>query len=221
MRVLAIAAAVLAPVALSADDPDSRAWRQWGGPNRNFVVEAEGLAGEWPDAGPPVLWSRPLGTGHSAILAEDRRLYTLYRVGNGRAKQGPWEAEEIVVALDARTGETLWEFRYPSKREDFNFGAGPHSTPLLVGDRLFTIGMVAVGLATLLSFNWPIVGAELSDFAYLISVGGLIYTVLPLAGASWLLAKSWRFLLADRGGVNVERRTRLGRERRDDWRLDA
>jgi outer membrane protein assembly factor BamB len=137
---VAIAIAVLAPVALSADDPDSRAWRQWGGPNRNFVVEAAGLADRWPEAGPPVLWSRPLGTGHSAILAEDGRLYTMYRVGNGRAKQGPWEAEEIVVALDAGTGETLWEFRYPSKREDFNFGAGPHSTPILVGDRLFTIG---------------------------------------------------------------------------------
>ena len=26
------------------------------------------------------------------------------------------------------------------RREDFSFGAGPHSTPLIVGDRLFTIG---------------------------------------------------------------------------------
>jgi outer membrane protein assembly factor BamB len=34
----------------------------------------------------------------------------------------------------------LWEHKYPSRREDFNFGAGPHSTPLIVGDRLFTIG---------------------------------------------------------------------------------
>ena len=86
--------------------------------------------------------------------------------------------------------------------------------------RLFTIGMVAVGLATLLSFDWPIAGAEFSDFAYLISVGGLVYTVLPLAGTSWLLAKSWRFLFAPR---RRERREtyELRRARRDDWRLDA
>jgi outer membrane protein assembly factor BamB len=116
------------------------AWRQWGGPNRNFIVSSTGLADKWPDTGPPVLWSRPLGTGHSAILAEDGRLYTMYRAGNGRAKQGPWEPEETVVALDAATGKTLWEHKYPSRREDFSFGAGPHSTPLLVGDRLFTIG---------------------------------------------------------------------------------
>jgi outer membrane protein assembly factor BamB len=116
------------------------AWRQWGGPTRNFIVPSAALADQWPDAGPPVLWSRPLGTGHSAILAEDGRLYTMYRAGNGRAKQGPWEPEETVVAMDAATGKTLWEHKYPSRREDFSFGAGPHSTPLLVGERLFTIG---------------------------------------------------------------------------------
>ena len=115
-------------------------WRQWGGPNRNFIVNSTGLADKWAETGPPVLWTRPLGTGHSAILVDDGRLFTMYRAGNGRAKQGPWEAEETVIAMDAATGKTLWEHTYPSRREDFSFGAGPHSTPLIVGDRLFTIG---------------------------------------------------------------------------------
>jgi outer membrane protein assembly factor BamB len=118
----------------------NHSWRQWGGPNRNFIVTAPGLAEKWPEAGPPVIWSRPLGTGHSAILADEGRLFTMYRAGNGRAKQGPWDAEEAVIAMDAATGKTLWEHKYPSRREDFGFGAGPHSTPLIVGDRLFTIG---------------------------------------------------------------------------------
>jgi outer membrane protein assembly factor BamB len=117
------------------------AWRQWGGAHRNFVVNTTDLADAWPDGGPRVLWSRPLGTGHSSILAEDGRLYTMYRRGNGRARQGPWDAAEVVVAMDAATGKTLWEHAYPSPlAADFSFGAGPHSTPLLVGDRLFTIG---------------------------------------------------------------------------------
>ena len=60
--------------------------------------------------------------------------------GNGRAKLGPWDAEEAVVALDAKTGQTIWEHKYPSRRQDFSFGAGPHSTPLVVGNRVFTIG---------------------------------------------------------------------------------
>ena len=121
-----------------ANSPGS--WLQWGGPNRNFIVNSTGLADKWPEAGPPVIWSRPLGTGHSAILVDGGQLFTMYRAGNGRAKQGPWDAEEAVIAMDAATGKTLWEHKYPSRREDFGFGAGPHSTPLIVGDRLFTIG---------------------------------------------------------------------------------
>jgi len=129
---------------LEAQTPSGGAWRQWGGPDRNFITDSTGLAETWPEGGPPALWSRPLGTGHSAILVDDGRLYTMYRVGNGRSGggrgQGPWDAEEVVVSLDAASGRTLWEHKYPSRREDFSFGAGPHSTPLIVGERLFTIG---------------------------------------------------------------------------------
>ena len=122
----------------------SIAWPQWGGAQRNFTIDGKGLTEKWPESGPPMLWSRPLGTGHSAIVVDDGRLYTMHRAGNGRGgrgrSQGPWDAEETVVALDAKTGKTIWEHKYASRREDFSFGAGPHSTPLIVGDRLFTIG---------------------------------------------------------------------------------
>jgi outer membrane protein assembly factor BamB len=147
MKVRVITAAVAAAwcsIGLSAQSANSSGrdstWPQWGGHGRNFTVNDAGLADKWPESGPPILWSRALGTGHSAIVADEGRLYTMYRVGNGRARQGPWDAEEIVVALDAATGKTLWEHKYASRREDFSFGAGPHSTPLIVGDRLFSIG---------------------------------------------------------------------------------
>jgi len=125
---------------LSAQRAQTPSWRQWGGPNRNFIVEATGLAEKWPETGPRMIWSRPLGPGHSAILADDGLLFTMFRIGNGRTRQGPWESSESVVALDAATGKTVWEHKYPAKQEDFSYGAGPHSTPLIVGDRLFTIG---------------------------------------------------------------------------------
>jgi outer membrane protein assembly factor BamB len=119
----------------------SPGWRQWGGANRNFVVESDRLADKWPEGGPRALWSRALGTGHSAILVDEGRVYTMYRPGAGKGRAGgPWEAREFVVAMDARTGTTLWEHSYPSPIEDFSFGAGPHSTPLIVGNRLFTVG---------------------------------------------------------------------------------
>ncbi len=118
-------------------------WLQWGGPNRDFKVPSGPLAESWPEGGPPMLWSRPLGPGHSAILADGGVLYTLYREGNGSGRRGPWSDEETVIALDAASGETIWEYRYRSLINDTDivttYGAGPHSTPLIVGDRLFVI----------------------------------------------------------------------------------
>jgi outer membrane protein assembly factor BamB len=117
----------------------ARAWRQWGGADRNFVVDALPLAETWPADGPREVWRRPLGDGHSSILVEDARLFTMYRPappGGGRG----WAAEEIVVALDVASGKTLWEHRYAARPLAFRFGAGPYATPLIVGDRLFSLG---------------------------------------------------------------------------------
>ena len=115
-------------------------WRQWGGPNRNFISDATGLASSWPANGPPVLWTRPLGLGHSSIVVDEGKLYTMYRPGKQISKQGPWENEEVVISMDAATGKTLWEHRYPSEPADFSYGVGPHATPLVVGRLVFTAG---------------------------------------------------------------------------------
>jgi outer membrane protein assembly factor BamB len=113
-------------------------WLQWGGPERNFMVQTKGLAASWPDGGPPRLWSRALGEGHSSILAEGGRLYTMARPA-GLLSMIRRTQEEMVTALDAATGKTIWEFRYPAPTSGLNFeyGAGPHATPLIAGDRLF------------------------------------------------------------------------------------
>ncbi len=139
--VTAVGAVALVGLASSASPAqETEGWRQWGGPRRDFISDVRGLADSWPAEGPPVIWSRALGTGQSAILVEDGRLFTQYRVGNGAERGGPWDEEEIIVALDASDGATIWEHTYPSGHENFDFGAGPHATPLLVGDRLFAAG---------------------------------------------------------------------------------
>jgi outer membrane protein assembly factor BamB len=47
--------------------------------------------------------------------------------------------EEVVAALDAATGKTIWEFKSaaPPDRIQFDQGYGPHSTPLISGNLLF------------------------------------------------------------------------------------
>jgi len=114
-------------------------WHQWGGPDRNFRLESAQLATAWPASGPEQIWTRPLGDGYSAIVVDGSALYTMYRQGD----------DEIVVALDAGSGETRWEHSYRAPiLDDGNFGfwmnsagPGPYATPLLVGSRLFTVGV--------------------------------------------------------------------------------
>lgn len=118
----------------------SQEWTQWGGPHRNFISDATGLADSWPAAGPRQLWSRPLGNGHSTIIVENGRLYTMYRPEADGLRREEFATSESVIALDATNGETLWEHSYASEPLNFRFGAGPHATPLVVGDRLFTAG---------------------------------------------------------------------------------
>ena len=112
-------------------------WPQWGGPTRNFIARATGLATSWPAQGPRRVWSRELGQGHSAISTDSARVYTLYRpapAGN--------QDEEVVVALDAVTGATVWEHRFVSPMAGAQFGPyiGPHSSPLVTADRVFAAG---------------------------------------------------------------------------------
>jgi outer membrane protein assembly factor BamB len=115
----------------------ARDWLQWGGPGRNFMSESKGLASSWPAGGPKKLWSRTLGEGHSSIVVEAGRLYTQYRQIN-RSPAGTMH-EEVVAAFDAASGKTLWEFKYPASTAgiDFTQGLGPHSTPLIVGNRIY------------------------------------------------------------------------------------
>ena len=116
-------------------------WPQWGGPNRNFTSASTGLASSWPASGPRKLWTRALGEGHSAITVEGGRLYTMYRP-LGLLAVVRRSQEEVVTALDAATGKTIWEYKFPSPTEGVNFseGAGPHSTPLVTADRVFAVG---------------------------------------------------------------------------------
>lgn len=142
LRILVAAAATIA-MGLSAAGHERAAdagWLQWGGPRRNFNVDSGALATRWPADGPRRIWQRALGEGHSGILADGGRLFTMYRPV-GWFSMVRRSQQERIAALEAASGRTLWEFGYDAATEglDLSQGAGPHSTPLIVGDRLFAM----------------------------------------------------------------------------------
>jgi outer membrane protein assembly factor BamB len=140
LAIATILALSQSPLPLARQAPAS-AWPQWGGPSRNFMSDSKGLASKWPAGGPKKVWSRALGEGHSAITVEGGWLYTMYRP-LGLMSMVRRSQEEVIAALDASTGATIWEHRYPSSTSgiDFSEGAGPHSTPLVTVDRVFAAG---------------------------------------------------------------------------------
>jgi outer membrane protein assembly factor BamB len=127
-------AVLLAWTALTAPGADQN-WKEWGGPQRDFIASGTGLfpntGTKWLATPPKKLWSRPLGDGYSAIAVEDGTLYTAYRK----------DADDVVIALDAATGRTLWEYSYAAPFKN-NYseavGPGPYAMPQVIGDRVVT-----------------------------------------------------------------------------------
>jgi outer membrane protein assembly factor BamB len=85
-------------------------------------------------AGPRIAWKTDVGSGHSSVVVQGDRLFTM-----GHTKRGEGEAAvelDVVVCLHLDTGELLWRHEYPCN--DIYF-SGPRATPELDGERLYTL----------------------------------------------------------------------------------
>jgi outer membrane protein assembly factor BamB len=106
-------------------------WPQFLGPDRNGVSHETGLLTSWPEKGPPILWEKSIGEGYSGPIVAGNKLILFHRLGN----------EEVVECLEADTGKKLWKYSYPTEyADDFGKGNGPRATPLIAGERVYTLG---------------------------------------------------------------------------------
>lgn len=106
-------------------------WTKWRGPNGNGIVRDNRWNPKALSAQPKIVWEKQLGLGYSAVAVKGDRLYTM---GN---KEENRSGEDIVYCFHATTGKEIWRFTYPcttSKR-----WPGPTATPVLDGNRLYTI----------------------------------------------------------------------------------
>src|SRR5687768_16409425 len=99
-NVMKLLATLMLVSAFAATDTS---WLQWSGPRRNFMIDSPPLAASWPASGPKKRWERVLGEGHSAVIVEGNRIYTMYR-----ALGQPRTQSETIAAFDAATGKTAW-----------------------------------------------------------------------------------------------------------------
>ena len=110
MPVLLVAAVLVSTsVAHGVDQPadaktvaPSGHWPQWRGPNRDNIARETGLAKQWPEQGPPLVWRvHGLGDGISTVSLAGGRIFALSQ----------YDKTEYVRALDERTGKHLWTAR--------------------------------------------------------------------------------------------------------------
>src|SRR5687767_857099 len=125
LLVLGAACVALAAAAHAAD------WPQYLGPERNGIYRGPALAETWGTQGPRVVWRRTVGQGFSGPVVAQGRVILFHRVKN----------EEVVEALDPKTGTTQWRYAYPtSYRDDFGFDEGPRAVPVVADGVVYTFG---------------------------------------------------------------------------------
>src|SRR3989449_7951738 len=130
--------AVVFGLTVSAHD-----WPQFLGPQRNGVYSGPPLATSWPAGGPKKVWQKTIGTGLAGPVVAGDRLILFHRMND----------DEVVDALDARTGAPRWHYAYKTAyRDDFGFDEGPRAVPVVAQNRVYTFGaegqLRALDLAT-------------------------------------------------------------------------
>jgi len=124
---------VAAPVVLAAQNsgPD---WPQFRGPNRDGAVASFAEPKAWPER-LTQRWKVEVGEGHATPVLVGGRIYTFTRQG----------VNEVMQALDAATGQAVWQTRYaapitvnPAAQAH---GPGPKATPTFANGHLYTLGM--------------------------------------------------------------------------------
>ncbi len=124
-------------VMASASIASAQEWSQWRGPARDGVIPAAVIPKQWP-AGVKKGWSVEIGEGYSSPVVASGRVFV-------HSRRDP---EEIVTAIDLATGKVVWQQKYTSEFKKNQYATqmakGPNSTPLIVGSRLFTLGVTGI-----------------------------------------------------------------------------
>jgi outer membrane protein assembly factor BamB len=123
LKVVAIVMALSVTSVFAAD------WPWIYGPRRDHTSEQKGLLRTWPQEGPKVLWTVPMGAGFGGPAVSGGNVYLLDR----DEKVG-----DTLRVLDLASGKELWTYAYEASGS-FMF-AGSRTTPTVDGEYVYTVG---------------------------------------------------------------------------------
>jgi outer membrane protein assembly factor BamB len=112
-------------------------WSQFRGPSRDGIVPSAVIPKQWPKATKRA-WSVEIGEGYSSPVVASGRAFL-------HSRRDP---EEIVTAIDLATGKVAWQQKYTAAFAKNQYATamakGPNSTPMVAGNRLFTLGVTGI-----------------------------------------------------------------------------
>ncbi|HEX7332396.1 MAG TPA: PQQ-binding-like beta-propeller repeat protein [Pyrinomonadaceae bacterium] len=124
-------------LALAATAVSAQEWTQWRGPARDGSVSGKNVPAAWPES-LKQSWRVEIGEGYSSPVVADGRVFV----------HGRRDPEEIVAGISLADGKVLWQQKYQAtfKKNQYavEMAKGPNSTPLVIGNRLFTLGVTGV-----------------------------------------------------------------------------
>ena len=122
---------------IAVTSASAQEWTQWRGPSRDGSVPAKNAPAAWPES-LKKSWRVEIGEGYSSPVVAAGRAFI----------HGRRDPEEIVMSVDLADGKVLWQQKYQANFQKNQYAVemakGPNATPLIVGDRLFTLGVTAV-----------------------------------------------------------------------------
>ena len=104
-------------------------WPQFLGPTRNSISPETGILRTWPETGPEVLWTAPVGIGYGGPVVKDGKIYILDRDD---------QVGDILRCFDMEDGKELWKFAYDAPGT-FSF-PGTRGVPAIDGNRVYSCG---------------------------------------------------------------------------------
>ena len=119
----------VASLILLANSAFAEDWPQYLGPTRNSIWPQKGLLRSWPEKGPEVLWTVPVGRGFGGPVVKDGKVYLLDRDD---------KVGDNLRCLDLSNGKELWSFAYDAPGTVMF--PGSRSVPTVDGDKIYSCG---------------------------------------------------------------------------------
>ncbi len=109
-------------------------WPNFTGPSWDNTSSETGLARTWPETGPKVLWTVPMGKGYGGAAIRDGEVFVLDRQGEEGKEQ------DILRCLELSTGKELWTFAYDAPGEVGH--AGSRTPPTVDENCVYSVGQM-------------------------------------------------------------------------------